>query len=150
MIFQNCLTKFHEPLGEWNLEQFWNITNGIYAKYHVQIMLLFVYIMIREISATCEFISSFFHQQICVELLAFSTAALNISPHQCLCFDCLTFVWAPKSPEFQILEIFPSIFELRLEVEGCYGNCNFHMKVFQIKLKYHWPRPIRLQKFPWL
>ena len=28
---------------EWNLQQFWNITSGIYAKYHVQIMLLFVY-----------------------------------------------------------------------------------------------------------
>ena len=26
-----------------NLRQFWNITSGIYAKYHVQIMLLFVY-----------------------------------------------------------------------------------------------------------
>ena len=32
----------NEPLGEWNLRQFWNIT-GIFAKYHVQIMLLFVY-----------------------------------------------------------------------------------------------------------
>ena len=30
-------------LGEWNLKQFWNITSGIYDKYHVQIMLLFVY-----------------------------------------------------------------------------------------------------------
>ena len=27
----------------YNLRQFWNITSGIYAKYHVQIMLLFVY-----------------------------------------------------------------------------------------------------------
>ena len=43
MIFQNCYTTFHEPLGEWNLRQFWNIKSGIYAKYHVQIMLLFVY-----------------------------------------------------------------------------------------------------------
>ena len=42
--FKNCYTKFHEPLAEWNLRQFWNITSGIYAKiYHVQIMLLFVY-----------------------------------------------------------------------------------------------------------
>ena len=32
----------YKPLGEWNLRQFWNIT-GIFAKYHVQIMLLFVY-----------------------------------------------------------------------------------------------------------
>ena len=35
--------NFHELLGGWNLRQFWNITSGIYAKYHVQIMLLFVY-----------------------------------------------------------------------------------------------------------
>ena len=34
MIFRNCYTQFHEPLGEWNLRQFWNITSGIYAKYH--------------------------------------------------------------------------------------------------------------------
>ena len=26
-----------------NLRQFWNIASGIYAKYHVQIMLLFFY-----------------------------------------------------------------------------------------------------------
>ena len=43
MIFRNCYTQFLEPLGEWNLRQFWNISSGIYAKYHVQIMLLFVY-----------------------------------------------------------------------------------------------------------
>ena len=24
--------------------------------------------------------------------------------------------------------------------------CNFHMQVFQIKLKYHWSKPIKLQK----
>ena len=29
--------------SSWNLRQFWNITSGIYSKYHVQIMLLFVY-----------------------------------------------------------------------------------------------------------
>ena len=32
-IFQNCL-KFHSPNGSWNYVQFWNITRGIYAKYH--------------------------------------------------------------------------------------------------------------------
>ena len=43
VIFQNCL-KFHLPNCSWNyILQFWNITRGIYAKYHVQIMLLFVY-----------------------------------------------------------------------------------------------------------
>ena len=40
---RNCYMLFQEPLGEWNLRQFWNITSGIYAKYHVRIMLLFVY-----------------------------------------------------------------------------------------------------------
>ena len=30
-------------IGEWNLRQFWNIRSGIYARYHVQIMLLFVH-----------------------------------------------------------------------------------------------------------
>ena len=34
MIFQNCL-KFHSPNSSWNyLQQFWNITRGIYAKCH--------------------------------------------------------------------------------------------------------------------
>ena len=40
--------NFHKLLGEWNLRQFWNITSGIYAKYHVQIMLLFVYTTTRK------------------------------------------------------------------------------------------------------
>ena len=31
-----------------NFEQFWNITSGIYAKYHVQIMLSFVYTTARK------------------------------------------------------------------------------------------------------
>ena len=35
IVIRNC---------EWNLRQFWNITSGVYAKYHIQIMLLFVYI----------------------------------------------------------------------------------------------------------
>ena len=33
-MFQNCL-KFHSPNGSWNyVQQFRNITRGIYAKYH--------------------------------------------------------------------------------------------------------------------
>ena len=56
MIFGDIWHKYHEwyfeivirnfdnePLGEWNLRQFWNITGGIYAKHDLQIMLLFVY-----------------------------------------------------------------------------------------------------------
>ena len=49
MIFSDIWRKYHQwyfeivihNLGEWNLRQFWNITSGISAKYHVQIMLLF-------------------------------------------------------------------------------------------------------------
>ena len=49
--------EFHEPLGEWNLRQFLNITSGIYAKYHVQIMLLFVYTTSRKrfVIFTCRY-----------------------------------------------------------------------------------------------
>ena len=52
MICSDIWHKYHEwyfePLGEWNLRQFWNITSSIYAKYHVQIMLLFVYTTNRK------------------------------------------------------------------------------------------------------
>ena len=43
--------------GEWNLRQFWNITSGIYAKYDVQIMLLFVYTTThkRFVIFTCRY-----------------------------------------------------------------------------------------------
>ena len=49
--------KFHKPLGEWNLRQFWNITSGISAKYQVQIMLLFVYTTTykRFVIFTCRY-----------------------------------------------------------------------------------------------
>ena len=49
VIFRNCyMSEFHEPNGSWNLRQFWNITSGIYAKYCIQIMLLFVYTTTRK------------------------------------------------------------------------------------------------------
>ena len=41
--FEIVIRHFTSRSGELNLRQFWNITSGIYAKYHVQIMLLFVY-----------------------------------------------------------------------------------------------------------
>ena len=49
--------KFHEPLGEWNLRHFWNITSGIYAKYLIQIMPLFVYTTTRKsfVIFTCKY-----------------------------------------------------------------------------------------------
>ena len=77
MIFRNCYTSFHEPLGEWNLRQFWNITSGIYAKYHVQIMLLFVYTTIRKrfVIFTCRYFK-----------LRWNTTALSQS--NCRNFSC--------------------------------------------------------------
>ena len=77
MIFQNCYTKFHEPLGEWNLRQFWNITSGIYAKYHIQIMLLFVYTttLKRFVIFTCRYFK-----------LSWNTTALRQS--NCRNFSC--------------------------------------------------------------
>ena len=41
-----------------NLRQFWNITSGVYSKYHVQIMLLFVYTTTRKrfVIFTCRYI----------------------------------------------------------------------------------------------
>ena len=51
IICSDIWHKYHEwylPLGEWNLRQFWNITSGIFAKYHVQIILLFVYTTTRK------------------------------------------------------------------------------------------------------
>ena len=48
---------FHKLSGKWNLRQFWNITSGIYAKYHIQIMLLFVYTTTRKgfVIFTCRY-----------------------------------------------------------------------------------------------
>ena len=53
-----------------NLRQFWNITSGIYAKYHVQIMLLFVYTTThkRSVIFTCRYFK-----------LSWSTTALSQS-----------------------------------------------------------------------
>ena len=77
MIFRNCYTQFHEPLGEWNLRQFWNIMSGIYAKYHVQIMLLFVYTTThkRFVIFTCRYFK-----------LSGNTTALSQS--NCRIFSC--------------------------------------------------------------
>ena len=60
-----------------NLRQFWNITSGIYAKYHVQIMLLFVYITTRKrfVIFTCRYFK-----------LSWNTTALSQS--NCSNFSC--------------------------------------------------------------
>ena len=66
-----------EPLGGWNLRQFWNITSGVYTKYHVQIMLLFVYTTIckRFVIFTCRYFK-----------LRWNTTALSQS--NCRNFSC--------------------------------------------------------------
>ena len=57
MIFRIIRNFTSQILGKWNLKQFWNITSGIYAKYHVQIMLLFVYTTTRKrfVIFTCRY-----------------------------------------------------------------------------------------------
>ena len=49
--------KWYFKIVTRNLRQFWNIASGIYAKYHVQIMLLFVYTATHErfVIFTCRY-----------------------------------------------------------------------------------------------
>ena len=85
MIFSDIWHKYHQwyfeivihNLGEWNLRQFWNIVGGIYAKYHVQIMLLFVY------TTTCK---SFVIFTCWYFKLSWNTTALSQS--NCRTFSC--------------------------------------------------------------
>ena len=65
MICSDIWHKYHKwyfkivirNFSSWNLRQFWNITSGIYAKYHLQIMLLFVYTTTckRFVIFTCRY-----------------------------------------------------------------------------------------------
>ena len=68
-------------VGEWNLRQFCNITSGIYAKYHVQIMLLFVYTTTRKrfVIFTCRYFK-----------LSWNTTALSQS--NCRNFSCSSII----------------------------------------------------------
>ena len=80
MICSDIWHKYHEWYFEIvirNLRQFWNITSGIYAKYHVQIMLLFVYTTTckRFVIFTCRYFK-----------LSWNTAALGQS--NCRNFSC--------------------------------------------------------------
>ena len=66
LICSDIWHKYHEwyfKIVLHNLEQFWNITSGIYAKYHVQFMLLIVYTTtwkIQSSNAMCLFLSTCF------------------------------------------------------------------------------------------
>ena len=79
MIWSDIWHKYHEWYFEivWNLRQFWNITSGIYAKYHVQIMLLFAYTTTHEkfVLFTCRYFK-----------LSWNTTALSQS--NCRNFSC--------------------------------------------------------------
>ena len=67
--------KYHE--WYFNLRQFWNITSGIYARYHVQIRVLFVYTTThkRFVILTCVYFK-----------LSWNTTALSQS--NCRNFAC--------------------------------------------------------------
>ena len=80
MICSDIWHKYHEwyfKIVIRNLRQFWNITSGIYAKYHVQIMLLFVYTTTRKrfVIFTCRYFK-----------LRWNTTALSQS--NCRNFSC--------------------------------------------------------------
>ena len=51
------ITCTNKNYCKWNLRQFWNVTSGIFAKDHVQIMLLFVYTTTRKsfVIFTCRY-----------------------------------------------------------------------------------------------
>ena len=60
MICSDIWHKYHEwyfKIVIRNLWKFWNMTSGIYAKYHVQILLLFMYTTTRQrfVIFTCRY-----------------------------------------------------------------------------------------------
>ena len=111
VIFRNCFTQFHEPLGEWNLRQFWNITSGIYAKYYVQIMLLFVYTTThkRFVIFTCRYFK-----------LSGNTTALSQS-------NCRIFSWSSMNEEAVFLRTLPSIFDASLSLVHLFFTVTFFL-----------------------
>ena len=99
MIWSDIWHKHHEWYFEivWNLRQFWNITSGIYAKYHVQIMLLFAYTTTHEkfVLFTCRYFK-----------LSWNTTALSQS--NCRNFSCSSIsVVIQESLGFGISRHFP-------------------------------------------
>ena len=85
MICNDIWHKYHEwyfKIVIWNLRKFWNITSGIYAKYHVQIMQLFVYTTTRKrfVIFTCTYFK-----------LSWNTTALSQS--NCRNFSCSSIKW---------------------------------------------------------
>ena len=108
---QNCF--FHSPNGSWNLGQFWNTTSGIYAKYHVQFILLIVYTTTWEIqssNAMCLFLSSCFASSASKLVLKFLFSAQLGSRHWARSMYFSQYFGFPNFLlvlESQNLEIFP-------------------------------------------
>ena len=105
MISSDIWHKYHKwyfKIVIRNLRQFWNITSGIYAKYHIQIMLLFVYTTTRKrfVIFTCRYFK-----------LSWNTTTLSQS--NCSNFSCssikLVIKWA---------------YESKLHSSGCFGDVN--------------------------
>ena len=108
MIFRNCYT----PWGEWNLRQFWNITSGVYAKQHVQIMLLFIYTTFRKsyLIFTCRYFK-----------LSWNPTALSQS--NCRNFSCsrITFFTSSQEKQDRILHQF-CLFLIKRVPWNCQNN----------------------------
>ena len=138
MIFLNCYTSFQEPLGEWNLRQFWNIISSIYTEYHIQIMLSFVYTAThkRLVIFTCRYFK-----------LRWDTTAL--SQPNCRNFSCSSIngkIRIPESGKFLLVESGIQLKEFRIQritvkefgiqyVESRIHNAESRfLEVFRIKL----------------
>ena len=95
MICSDIWYKYHE----WNLWQFWNIMSGIYVKYHVQIMLLFVY------TTRCKRFVLF----TCIQIKLNTTA---LSKSNCRKFSCssittkITIRWLPFPCTCTYIQVF--------------------------------------------
>ena len=86
------ISKLLYEISRDNLRQFWNITSGIYAKYHEQIMLLFVYTTTytRFVIFTCRYFK-----------LSWNTTALSQS--NCRNFSCSSITYRKGSLNFRNL-----------------------------------------------
>ena len=103
MICSDIWHKYHKwyfKIVIRNLRQFWNITSGIYAKYHVQIMLLFVYTTThrRFVIFTCRYFK-----------LSWNIIALSQS--NCRNFSCSSI----------ICRNFIGIYKINRTLHGCAG-----------------------------
>ena len=99
VIFGINITRDISKLLYVNLRQFWNISCGIYAKYHLQMMLLFVYTTTRKgfVIFTSTEVARYFK-------LSWNTSALSQS--NCRNFSCSGIIWKKKSWNRRVLRQF--------------------------------------------